>query len=86
METVQLTEELPEDPQEEEDDPTGKILRNVLIAGIAIVAVVIVLFLILSQNPAGQKREFQSAGRIFKQYRGKLYGTVNNGCHYDSGF
>ena len=75
METVQLTEELPEDPQEEEDNPTGKILRNVLIAGIAIVAVVIVLFLILSKTLLGRSENssqpIESSSSIEESYTGQ---------------
>ncbi len=75
METVQLTEELPEDPQEEEDNPTGKILRNVLIAGIAIVAVVIVLFLILSKTLLGRSENSsqpaESSSSIEESYTGQ---------------
>ena len=63
METVLLSEENPEE-EDSNDNRTSRVLRNILIVGIALVAVVIVVFLLISSALFGNRDSNSSRADI----------------------
>ena len=63
METVLLPEESPEE-EDQNDNRTSRVLRNILIVGIALVAVVIVVFLLISSALFGNQDSNSSRSDI----------------------
>ena len=63
METVLLPEESPEE-EDQNDNRTSRVLRNILIVGIALVAVVIVVFLLISSALFGNRDSNSSRSDI----------------------